>query len=180
MIILKLLRPPNTDNKVNKLVMVFAFAPASRQISNDLASALRSAQGARSCPQTSSCIVTIPIAIGIWLRPTLYRDTAPVLVNSFVTGDNFAAPIKRVSRSGSNSTKLLLWMQKHAPPPSLRCCGASSTSLHRDSFLPKVPGLCPDAASVNAHRGRLAPSLKMFTEHFLYARPFYCRPLCLN
>jgi hypothetical protein len=25
------------------------------------------------------------------------------------------------------------------------------TSLHRDNSLPKVPGLCPDAASVNAY-----------------------------
>jgi len=25
------------------------------------------------------------------------------------------------------------------------------TSLHRDNSLPKVPGFCPDAASVNAY-----------------------------
>jgi len=33
------------------------------------------------------------------------------------------------------------------------------TSLHRDNFLAKVPGLYPDAASVNAYL-------------------LYCRPLC--
>jgi len=34
-------------------------------------------------------------------------------------------------------------------------------SLHRDSFLPKVSGLCPDAASGNT-------------------TSLYCRPLCLS
>jgi len=58
----------------------------------------------------------------------LYRDTAPVLANSFVTGDNFLAPLKFVPRSGSNSTKFLL-----------ECKTCAIPSLHRDSFLPKVP-----------------------------------------
>jgi hypothetical protein len=34
--------------------------------------------------------------ITYWLRSTLYRDTAPVFANKFVTGDKFAAPIKLV------------------------------------------------------------------------------------
>jgi len=29
---LKLLRPPNTDNKINRFVMVFAFTPAPKTI----------------------------------------------------------------------------------------------------------------------------------------------------
>jgi len=57
----------------------------------------------RSCPQSNSCTVT-----NLWLRNSLYRDTAPVLAISFVTGDRFLAPIKLVPRNGSNSTKLLL------------------------------------------------------------------------
>jgi hypothetical protein len=37
------------------------------------------------------------------------------------------------------------------PPHERGSCGAGSTSLHRDNSLPKVPGFCPDAASVNAY-----------------------------
>ena len=59
---------------------------------------------------------------------SLYRDTAPVRANSFVTGDNFLAPLKFVPRSGSNSTKILPECKTYAIP-----------SLHRDSFLPEVP-----------------------------------------
>jgi len=36
--------------------------------------------------------------INPWFRDNLYRDTAPVPANNFVTGDNFADPIKFVPR----------------------------------------------------------------------------------
>jgi len=49
--------------------------------------------------------------IDLLLRNTLYRDTAPVLATSFVTGDKLAAPIILVPRNCSNSTKLLPWRQ---------------------------------------------------------------------
>ncbi len=42
-----------------------------------------------------------------WLRSTLYRDTAPVLPTSIVTGDKFAAPIKIVPRPRQNSIKFV-------------------------------------------------------------------------
>jgi hypothetical protein len=119
----------------------------------------------RSCPQTCSCTVT-----DFWLRPTLYRDTAPVLAISFVTGDipiaiGIAAPIELVPRSGSNSTKLAAMNAKTRAITSLPTCG-SQAGLHRDSFAAKVPGPdsyrdCPDAASVNAY--------------LLYCRPLTAR-----
>ena len=42
-----------------------------------------------------------------WLRSALYRDTAPVLPTSFVTGDKFAAPIIIVPRPRQNSIKFV-------------------------------------------------------------------------
>jgi hypothetical protein len=79
---------------------------------------------ARSCPQFKACTVT-----NLWLRYSLYRDTAPVLATSFVTGDNFAAPIKLVPRSGSNSQTF-----------QYKCKTYAILSLHRDCSLAKVTG----------------------------------------
>ena len=42
-----------------------------------------------------------------WLRDNLYRDTAPVPVTKFVTGDKFAAPIKLVPRSRQHAIKFV-------------------------------------------------------------------------
>jgi hypothetical protein len=105
----------------------------------------------RICPQFNSCTV-----IHFSLRPTLYRDTAPVPAISIVTGDipiaiGIAAPLKFVPRSGSNSQTL-----------QYKCKTYAILSLHRDSFTAKVPGPdsyrdCPDATSSNAT--------------FLYCRP---------
>jgi hypothetical protein len=99
----------------------------------------------RICSQFNSCTVII-----LWLRLSLYRDTALVLATSFVTGDNFAAPIFLVPRNCSNSQNLY--------PDGKKC---AIPSLHRDSFSAKVPGLCPDAAS------GITTSL--------YCRPLYVR-----
>jgi hypothetical protein len=70
-----------------------------------------------------SCTVT-----DFWLRDSLYRDTAPVPAQNFVTGEKFAAPIKPVPRYSYNSQNLYLDGKKCAIP-----------SLHRDNFLAKVP-----------------------------------------
>ena len=73
-----------------------------------------------------------------WLRVSLYRDTAPVTANNFVTGDKFVAPIKLVPRHSYNSEKLYHDAKNCAIP-----------SLHRDSFLAKVISTCPGASSGN-------------------------------
>jgi hypothetical protein len=110
---------------------------------------------ARICLQLKSCTV-----INYCLRDSLYRDTAPVPPTDFVTGDKFAAPIKLVPplllyKSGAGATLVML---------NIICTRTAKTraipSLHRDSFLAKVPGPYPDAASGNSHRCRQAPSLK--------------------
>jgi len=80
--------------------------------------------GTRNCPQFNSCTL-----INLWLRYSLYRDTALTY-------------------------KTCTLKAKSAPPLSLRYIGAGSPSLHRDSFSAKVPGPdsyrdCPDAASSN-------------------------------
>jgi hypothetical protein len=76
--------------------------------------------------------------ITYWLRSTLYRDTAPVPAINFVTRDNFAVSINLVPRHSHNSQNLY--------PDSKKC---AIPSLHRDSFLAKVPGLCPVLSSGN-------------------------------
>ena len=97
----------------------------------------------RSCPQFSSCTVT-----NLWLRKSLYRDTAPVPATSFVTGDNFLARIWHCIATRLYLTNSLHEGKKYAIP-----------SLHRDSFLPKVPGSARMLASGNT-------------------TSLYCRPLC--
>ena len=69
----------NTDGRVNKLVTLFAFAPAPGH----------------------AHLLTIKIQYTLtvfWLRSTLYRDTAPVLPTKFVTGDKFMSPINIAPR----------------------------------------------------------------------------------
>jgi len=44
------------------------------------------------------------------------------------------------------------------------------TSLHRDSFLPKVPRFCPDAASVNTYLLYCRPLAQIFQTHGLSPR----------
>jgi hypothetical protein len=85
--------------------------------------------------------------ITYWFRSTLYRDTAPVPVTNFVTGDKFAAPISLVTRHSYNSQNLYHDGKKCAIP-SLPACG-SQAGLHRDSFLAKVSGPCPVLSSGN-------------------------------
>jgi hypothetical protein len=89
--------------------------------------------GHARCSQFNSCTL-----INLWLKPTLYRDTAPVPETSFVTGDNLVAPIHLVPRHSYTSQSLYTDGKKCAIP-----------SLHRDSFSAKVPGFCPDASSSN-------------------------------
>jgi hypothetical protein len=69
-------------------VTLFAFTTAYNTAFNTLIN-----PDTRICPQFKSCTLT-----NLWLRDSLYRDTAPVHANSFVTGDKFAAPIKLVPR----------------------------------------------------------------------------------
>ncbi len=88
---------------------------------------------ARIYPQLKSCTV-----INYCLRDSLYRDTAPVPATYFVTGDKFAAPIKLVPRHSYRSSSLY--------PDGKKC---AIPSLHRDSFLAKVPGPCPVLSSGN-------------------------------
>jgi len=45
------------------------------------------------------------------------------------------------------------------------------TSLHRDYFLPKVPGFCPDAASVNTYLLYCRPLAQMTALVFELAHP---------
>jgi hypothetical protein len=78
----------------------------------------------RSCLQSNSCTVT-----NLWLRNSLYRDTALMPETSFVTGDNFLARIWHCIATRLYLTNSLQEGKKYAIP-----------SLHRDSFLPKVPG----------------------------------------
>ena len=78
----------NTDGIINKLVTVFAFAPAPK---TDSCWPLN--LDSRICPQLKSYTLTI-----FRLRDNLYRDTAPVPATNFVTGDKFVAPIKLVTQ----------------------------------------------------------------------------------
>jgi len=73
------------------------------------------------------------------LRDNLYPDTAPVPAPNFVTGDKLAAPIKFVPGSRQHLGKICTWTAKTRAIPY----------LHRDKFMPKVPGHCPDASSGN-------------------------------
>ena len=85
----------------------------SRQICNDCctrtpAFAEATAVKARIFTQLKSCTLT-----NLWLRDSLYRDTAPVPAANFVTGDKFAAPIKIVPpllicKSGAGATRVML------------------------------------------------------------------------
>jgi hypothetical protein len=76
--------------------------------------------------------------IVFWLRSTLYHDTAPLPPIIFVTGDN--------SRLRSN-----LYRDTHNAQQTLYLGGKNCAvpSLHRDSFLAKVPGPCSETALGN-------------------------------
>jgi hypothetical protein len=64
-----------------------------------------------------------------------------MLTTKFVTGDKYMARNQLCTATLVMLNQLCTWTAKtHAIP-----------SLHRDSFLAKVPGLCPDAASGNAY-----------------------------
>jgi hypothetical protein len=89
------------------------------------------------------------------LRPNLYRDTAPVHFTMFIYREKdsitsklcTAIPTSQsyVGQSTQALTKICTGMAKSTPyPPCLT--GVSQAGLHRDIFLPKVPGPCPDAA----------------------------------
>ena len=102
-------RNANTDNKGKLLVTVFAFAPAPGQLRNFRCTrtpAFAEATAVKACiwPQLKSCTLT-----DFWLRDKLYRNTAPVLVTKFVTGDKFVAPIKLVPRSRQNVIEIVPW-----------------------------------------------------------------------
>jgi len=97
---------PNTDNMGKLFVMVFAppgrgfvaallnFCSCTQdKIVMVVASALRSAQGARICPQLKSYTLTM-----FWLRDKLYRDTAPVLPTNILYRDSLSAQINLVPR----------------------------------------------------------------------------------
>ena len=66
-----------------------------------------------------------------------YTATAPVLLTSFVTGDKFVAIYQHCTATLVMLIKICIWTAKTRAIPS----------LHRDSFIAKVPGLCPLLAS---------------------------------
>ena len=113
------------------------------------------------------------------------RDTAPVPPIKILYRDSLPAPIKLVPPlllriSGAGATRVMLnkictRTAKSAPPLSLRYCGAGSPSLHRDSFLAKVPGPCPVLSSGNSHRRILAPRYSDIKCRNLTLGPPYCR-----
>jgi len=119
---------PNTDNMGKLFVMVFA-APCSHD--NTCQNLY---PDTRTYTQYKSCNVT-----GFWLRSNLYRDTAQVLICNicYILTDLFH--LSNLYRDTPGFDKTCTWICKnHAIP-----------SLHRDSFLAKVSGSCPDAASGN-------------------------------
>jgi hypothetical protein len=154
----------NTVNKVNKLVTVFALP---LHLDNFRV---------HHKPRLPHLLAILFLHRDNFLAPIyIVGDTAPVLSTYFVTGDNFAAPNQLVPRRGSNSTKLLHDSKNtchtllRTPKPWRRC------ALHRDYFLPKVPGPYPDASSGNTTPTRQpGSSLKQPTGLFINARP-YCR-----
>jgi len=91
----------NTDGIIHKLVMVFA-----KPCSHD-----RSCQNfnpdTRTCKQYKSYTLT-----DIWLRDSLYRDTAQVLLTNILHRDSFLAPIIFVSRHAYLRLKLVPRRQK--------------------------------------------------------------------
>jgi hypothetical protein len=82
----------------------------------------------RSCTQFSLCTVTI-----LRLRPSLYRDTAPVHFSKHVTGDDNSTRYKNCTAIPPACDKTCTITPKTAPYPS----------RHRDSFPAKVPGQVP-------------------------------------
>ncbi len=64
------------------------------------------------CPQANFCTVTQK-----WLRPSLYRETAPVPSNIFLHHDSKVVAREFVPRSLTHRTKLVPGRQKHAPYP---------------------------------------------------------------
>jgi hypothetical protein len=79
------------------IVMVFAFDPTPM---TDWYCELH--PDSRLCMQINSYTGT-----DFWLRPYLYRDTAPVPAISFESGDNFIDPNKIVPRPRQHQTKIV-------------------------------------------------------------------------
>jgi hypothetical protein len=137
-----LFAPPRRDFVAG--LLNFCFCTQDRFVIV-LAPALRSAQGARICTQLYFCTV-----INFYLRDSLYRDTAPVPVNSFVTGDKFVAPIKLVPRHALCSIKFVPGRQKvRHTLPACRQAGLHRDPSLRSGLLAKEPGPCPVLASGN-------------------------------
>jgi hypothetical protein len=67
------------------------------------------------------------------LRDSLYPDTAPVPSPTFVTGDEFVAPIKLVPGSRQHVIKFVPGLQKHVPYPPFP---ASETMYPDSGILP--------------------------------------------
>jgi hypothetical protein len=119
--------PYNTVNKGKLFVILFALLLHQDRF------LMAMHPDTRSCSQFNSCTVT-----NLWLRKSLYRDTALMPATSFVSGDNFLTRIWHCIATRLYLTNSLPEGKKYAIP-----------SLHRDSFEAKVPGFCPDAASSN-------------------------------
>lgn len=103
--------PYNSVNIVNKLVTVFAFAPARNR--NSL---IDLTPETRICKQSKSCTMTT-----FWLRPSLHRDTAPVSASRFCNPDLFVLPSKFLPRHSSSLSSLYTGAKTRA-----------ILSLHRD------------------------------------------------
>ena len=87
-----------------------------------------------SCTQLKSCTLT-----NFCLRDKLYRDTAPVPIYLLSVPGVIPCHLYNLYRDRACSHYYLYPDgKKHAIPV-----------LHRDSYLPKVPGHCPDAAPGN-------------------------------
>jgi hypothetical protein len=120
----------------------------------------------RICTQLKSCTLT-----NFWLRDKLYRDTAPVPTIKILYHDSFPAPIKLVPRHSYSSKNLHPDGKKCAIPSLHPRRSLFSRGARRDSFLAKVPGPCPDAASGNRPALQAGSSLSRHQMSGLYARP---------
>jgi len=88
----------------------------------------------RSCTQLTSCIWT-----NMLLRPTLFRDTAPLPVSYIGYRDYYSSTYINCTATAPARNKLSAMTAKTRAIPG----------LHRDHFQAKVPGHCPDAAPGN-------------------------------
>jgi len=94
-----------------------------------------------------------------WLRDKLHRDTAPVPFPIFIYRDYFLAVYQTCTATAPVCNKICTMTAKSTP----------YLSCHRDSYLPKVPGLLRSAQD-----GRMAASGNTTS---LYCRAVMGKPM---